>query len=70
MTDIQERVDDYFSMGVQAVWVVDPRRRRAYAAGSGGFLYPVRDSLVVDGTPLNVPVMEIFAELDELERES
>ena len=70
MTEIQERVDDYFAMGVQAVWVVDPRRRRAFAAGSGGFLYPERDALIVEGTPVNVPVAEIFVELDELERES
>ena len=70
MTEIQERVDDYFAMGVQAVWVVDPRRRRAFAAGSGGFLYPERDALIVEPTPVNVPVAEIFAELDELERES
>ncbi len=67
MTEIQERVDDYFAMGVQAVWVIDPRRRRAFAAGSGGFLYPVRDELTVEGTSVSVPVGEIFLELDQLE---
>jgi Uma2 family endonuclease len=70
MTEIQERVDDYFGMGVQAVWVVDPRRRRALAAGSGGYLYPVIDELTVEGTPVNVPVEEIFVELDRLEGKS
>ena len=30
MSEIQERIEDYFSMGVRTVWVVDPRRRRAY----------------------------------------
>ena len=36
MTEIQERVDDYFGMGVRAVWVIDPRRRRAYLAQTDG----------------------------------
>jgi Uma2 family endonuclease len=70
MTEIQERVDDYFGMGVQAVWVVDPRRRRAFSAGSGGYLYPVKDELHVEGTPIRVPVADIFTELDELESRS
>jgi Uma2 family endonuclease len=67
MTEIQERVDDYFAMGVQAVWVVDPRRRRAFEAGSGGYLYPVTTELILEGTPIRVPVAEVFAELNELE---
>ena len=67
MTEIQERVDDYFAMGVQAVWVVDPRRRRAFEAGSGGYLYPVTNELILEGTPRRVPVVEMFAELNELE---
>jgi Uma2 family endonuclease len=69
-SEMLERVDDYFRMGVQAVWVVDPRRRRAFAAGSGGYLYPVRDELTVEGTPVRVPVDEIFAELDQLQGKS
>jgi Uma2 family endonuclease len=67
MTEIQERVDDYFGMGVQAVWVVDPRRRKAFAAGSGGYLYPATTELTVEGTPIRVDVAEVFAELNELE---
>ncbi len=67
MTEIQERVDDYFEMGVQAVWVVDPRRRKAFAAGSGGYLYPANTELTVEGTPIRVDVAEVFAELNELE---
>ena len=67
MTEIQERVDDYFAMGVQAVWVVDPRRRKAFAAGSGGYLYPANTELTVEGTPIRVDVAEVFAELNKLE---
>jgi len=32
MSEIQERVEDYLAMGVRAVWVVDPRRRRGLSS--------------------------------------
>ena len=67
MSEIQERVEDYLAMGVRAVWVVDPRRRRAYEATSSGALQPVPAELVLAGTETRVPVAEIFAELDEME---
>ena len=70
MTEIQERVDDYFGMGVRAVWVIDPRRRRAYLAqtdGSVSATQEVAERLTVPGTPIEVSLAEMFAELDELE---
>jgi Uma2 family endonuclease len=67
MSDIQERVEDYLAMSVQAVWVVDPRRRRAYAALPSGALEPVPAELAVAGTAIRVPIPDIFAELDEFE---
>ena len=67
MSEIQERVEDYLAMGVPAVWVVDPRRRRAYAAIPSGVLEPAVAELAVAGTDIRVPVPDIFAELDELE---
>jgi len=70
MSEIQERVEDYLAMGVPSVWVVDPRRRRAYAAMPSGALEPVPTELTVAGTEIRVPVPDIFAELDELEAQS
>ena len=67
MSDMQERVEDYLAMGVQAVWVVDPRRRRVYAALSSGALQPAPTELTVAGTEIRIPTADIFAELDELE---
>jgi Uma2 family endonuclease len=67
MSEIQERVEDYVAMGVQAVWVVDPRRRRAYAVLPNGALEPAPTELTVAGTEIRIPVPDIFAELDELE---
>lgn len=67
MSEIQERVDDYFQMGVTAVWVVDPRRRKAFAASPDGSLQVEAQTLSITGTGVRVAVHEIFAELDELE---
>jgi Uma2 family endonuclease len=63
MSEIQERVDDYFSMGVEAVWVIDPRRRRAFSASAGGSLQAEALRLTVPGTPVTVAVADLFTEL-------
>jgi Uma2 family endonuclease len=67
MSEIQERVDDYLGMGVPAVWVVDPRRRRAYTAVSIGSLQLTPEELTLPGTAVRVPVADVFAELNEME---
>ncbi|MBB5064711.1 Uma2 family endonuclease [Granulicella mallensis] len=67
MSRTQEKVDDYIQMGVQAVWVIDPRRRRAYVADRSVTLQPAEDVLTLEGTEIRVPVAEIFSELDEMD---
>jgi Uma2 family endonuclease len=67
MSEIQERVEDYLAMGVQAVWVVDPRRRRAYEAIPSGALQPVPTELTIAGAEIRIPVSDIFAELDGMD---
>ena len=68
MSDTQEKVDDYLQMGVEVVWVVDPRRRMAFQT-DGRSLQPV-PTLTVPGSPIVVEVVEVFAELDELQAAS
>ncbi len=65
MTEMQEKVDDYLEMGVEMVWVVDPRRRKAFQT-DGQSLHPVM-VLTVPGTQIRVDGAEVFAELNELE---
>lgn len=64
MGEILERVEDYLGMGVKAVWVIDPWRRKAYTAIRMGSLDAVPDVLTVEGTAIRVPLAEVFAELD------
>ncbi len=64
MSEMQERVDDYLRMGVRAVWVVDPQRRKAFRAEVEGELIAVADALKVPGTAVGMSVQEVFAELD------
>ncbi len=36
MSEMQDRVDDYLSIGTGIVWIVDPWRRKAYTADRSG----------------------------------
>lgn len=68
MRKVQERLDDYAAMGVQAMWVIDPWRGTAYQAGGDGRLRVVEDRLTVPGTEIGIEVPVIFDELDRLEK--
>jgi Uma2 family endonuclease len=67
MSEIQERVEDYLTMGVPAVWIVDPSRRRAYTAVEIGSLQLATGELAIPGTEIRISIPDIFAELDEME---
>ena len=69
MSEMQERVDDYQAMGVENVWVVDPRRRRAYALDREGGLKPAPEALTIEGTAIEISIAEVFAELEEMARQ-
>ncbi len=60
MSRVQERIDDYFAMGVAHVWVVDPARRCAFVATAKGDLHRVTDVLRTADPIFEVPLSEIF----------
>jgi Uma2 family endonuclease len=60
MSRVQDRIDDYFTMGVAHVWVVDPARRSAFVATAKGDLHRVTDVLRTTDPILEVPLSEIF----------
>ena len=65
MGAMQEKIDDYVTMGVNAVWVVDPWRRMAYQT-DGRSLQPVSE-LMVPQTQIMLITEQVFAGLDVLE---
>jgi Uma2 family endonuclease len=60
-SDLQERCQDYLQMGVQTIWIVDPK------TGSGrlcsGQQWVAAERLVVAGTPLHVHLDPLFAQI-------
>jgi len=65
LSETQERVDDYQSMGVEHIWVVDPWKRHGYFASSRGFIQPSDGVLSLPGSPIRIVLEDIFAEMDE-----
>jgi Uma2 family endonuclease len=65
LRDMRERADDYLNFGVPNVWILDPVLRRAYVCTPTGFLEPEGGLLQAAGSPVCVPLAEVFAELDQ-----
>ena len=63
--EIQTRTDEYRAMGVANIWVVDPWLRIGYIASARGFEHPAVGIFTVPGTPIQLVLADLFAELDE-----
>lgn len=62
---LEDKIDEYFAMGVRAVWVIDPRRRIGYqCSGASVRDWKAVETLVVSGTSIALPMQTI---LDDLE---
>jgi Uma2 family endonuclease len=64
--DMQERVDDYVHMGVENIWILDPVRRHAWFANAAGIHKLTADAFSVPGTPISIPLADLYRELDDL----
>jgi len=62
-SDTQERATDYRAMGVQTVWIIDPKTRSGRMCIENRWLEAHR--LEVPGTPLYVQLEELFDRLDK-----
>jgi Uma2 family endonuclease len=62
MSHMRERIDDYLSMGVRYVWVLDPASRRAYVATAESGLHEFKDTVLRTENPaLDRPLDAVFA---------
>jgi len=64
LNSMGERVNDYLQMGVENVWIIDPVTRQAWICTEGGWNHPTEPRLAIPGTPIYIPLDEIFAGLD------
>ena len=60
-SDTQERAQDYRKMGVETIWIIDPKTRSARMCSGAEWLEAQR--LEVKGTPLYVNLTELFSQL-------
>jgi Uma2 family endonuclease len=57
---LNERLSDYFKMGVRYVWVIDPQTRRAFCY-TPGEMHEVLDGILRTKDPdIEVPLEEVF----------
>ena len=59
-SSIVDRLDDYVSMGVANIWVVDPHKRRAYTYGADGTIEAIDGELRVADSNISIPLASIF----------
>ena len=60
-SDTQERAQDYREMGVETVWIIDPKTRTGRMCSAAEWVESSR--LEVKGTPLYVNLLDIFSQL-------
>jgi Uma2 family endonuclease len=61
---MEEKIDDYLKFGVQYVWLIDPRKKLAWSYTRAGKREAV-SILVTDEPRIEVPILDLFAELGE-----
>jgi Uma2 family endonuclease len=61
LVQMRDRVDDYLTMGVPNVWVLDPQAKEAFTINADGDWHKVRDGILRTLDPvLEVPLSEVF----------
>ncbi len=61
-----KRVQEFIRMGVPQVWIIDPNSRDIWTVSDDGNPVQLRgDALTLTGTPVRIPIAEIFEEIDE-----
>jgi hypothetical protein len=59
--ELIQRIDDYLSMGVRYIWLLDPASRRAYAASAESGLQEFKSQVLRTENPaLDLPLDAVF----------
>lgn len=61
MSRVEQRIDDYLTMGVRYVWVIDPSSRHVYSATREAGLQEFKGTILRTENPvLELPLAEVF----------
>ena len=61
---VEKRIDDYLKFGVAYVWLIDPRNKLSWSYTRDGKREAVT-VLTTDNPRIELPILDLFAELDE-----
>jgi Uma2 family endonuclease len=61
---MRKRVQDYFDMGVQTVWIFNPETRTAHVCSATTMTEHKTGTLHVPGTKIELSIEEAFSTLD------
>jgi len=64
LRSLEDKVDDYIELGVGNIWILDPVKRRAYVCTKGSFKEPEEGILAAPGSPIQISLKDLFADLD------
>ena len=62
-SDTQERASDYRAMGVETVWIIDPKTRTGRMCSGADWVEAPR--LAVKGTPMFVDLLDLFSQITQ-----
>jgi Uma2 family endonuclease len=60
MSSMQERIDDYLTFGVENLWILDPRRRKAFWADANGIHEAPDAVLHAIGEPVSIDLAGLW----------
>ncbi len=63
-SDLQERCQDYTQMGVETVWIIDPKTRSGRMCS--GAEWVAAERLEISGTPIHVHLDDLFSQIESI----
>ncbi len=60
LSKLQQRLDDYLSIGCANIWVIDPASRRCWQASRQGLIEPADARLRTADGRIELPVIDLF----------